>query len=184
VTGRRVDPGVVGWRPLADEDLPLVRDWLNDDPVANRWYALGERRSLEAIAAEFSPSSNPGVRLFIITVDGWPVGVISAYRQVDHPDYWGWLERPDAAGLDLFIGDAAWRGRGVGTALLRRFLRDEIFSDLTTVVCIIDPDPANTDAMRVYARVGFRPFDPGRPMPDHLHGAALLAIGRDGMGRT
>jgi aminoglycoside 6'-N-acetyltransferase len=71
----------------------------------------------------------------------------------EHP----WLaELPaDAVGVDLSIGEAAWLSRGVGSAALASFVAWLRSEGLETIV--IDPDPANTRAVRAYAKAGFRP---------------------------
>jgi RimJ/RimL family protein N-acetyltransferase len=41
---------------------------------------------------------------------------------------------------------------------VRRFIEEIVFSDESIDVCIIDPNPENTAAIRAYEKVGFEHF--------------------------
>ena len=58
-------------------------------------------------------------------------------------------------GVDLSIGEADNLSKGIGSAVLRRFV-DKLKAEGHTAI-IIDPDPNNTRAVRAYAKAGFRP---------------------------
>ena len=63
--------------------------------------------------------------MFLIRMDGRPIGVIQSYRVDIYPDHIaeiGPLGRP-AFELDVFIGEPDLIGRGYGPALLREFIR-------------------------------------------------------------
>lgn len=61
-----------------------------------------------------------------------------------------------AVGIDLFIGEADCLYRGLGPRILRRLMREQIFTDPAVAGCFIDPDPANASAIRAYEKAGFR----------------------------
>lgn len=145
------------FRPLDGADLPDMQRWLADPEVAVWWREpdLG----LDALVGKYQPMIDgvEPVRGFAIVIDRRPVGFIQAYRIGDHPDYQRQLAiDPEAVATDLFIGDAAWRDRGWGTAALRAFLDRMVFGEMGTAVAVIAPEPANARAIRVYERVGFR----------------------------
>ncbi len=149
--------GRIAFRPLDGADLPDMQRWLADPDVAIWWreYDL----SLDALVGKYQPMIDGAepVRGFVIVIDGQPVGFIQAYRIGDHPDYQRQLAvDPEAVATDLFIGDAAWRDRGWGTAVLRAFLNRVVFGEMGTGLAVIAPEPANARAIRVYERVGFR----------------------------
>jgi RimJ/RimL family protein N-acetyltransferase len=147
----------VGYRPLTEADLPLMHRWLNAGS-ALEWY--GRRRTtLEEIAAEYGPSirGEDGVHPLALTLRGEPIGYLQWYLLKDEPGYILDGEDPtDAAALDLFLGEESAIGRGYGTILLRKALRELIFADPAVRRCYIDPVPDNTRAIRVYEKVGFR----------------------------
>ncbi|MEM9685178.1 MAG: GNAT family N-acetyltransferase, partial [Pseudomonadota bacterium] len=56
------------------------------------------------------------------------------------------------------IGEADLVGHGIGTAMMRAFL-GRLFTTTDAPRAIIDPDPANTAAVRCYQKAGFRPIE-------------------------
>jgi hypothetical protein len=76
---------VIEFRPLTEDDLPLVEEWLRREHVA-RWW----RDPLE-IAVENRRAALDGRRdvdHYLILVDSRPVGMIQTYLVADHSD-WG-----------------------------------------------------------------------------------------------
>lgn len=71
-----------------------------------------------------------GTRPFIIVYADIPIGCIQTYRLSDYPEH---AERMDAGegatGLDIFIGDPACIGRGIGPLILTSFVENIVFSD-------------------------------------------------------
>jgi RimJ/RimL family protein N-acetyltransferase len=61
----------------------------------------------------------------------------------------------DAAGVDLFIGEAAHLHHGLGSHILRAFLREIVFGAMGAGSCIIGPDERNAIAIRSYEKAGF-----------------------------
>jgi len=63
------------------------------------------------------------------------------------------LLRP-AGGIDSWIGEAAYLGRGFGTAMMTLAI-DRCFADPTVTAILIDPLESNVRARRFYERLGF-----------------------------
>jgi aminoglycoside 6'-N-acetyltransferase len=130
-------------------NAPHVRAWWGDPEEE-----LGHIRDM----IEGRDTTRP----YIFEVDGTPVGYIQVWF-IGHHQNAPWLdENPwlaalpaDAVGVDLSIGEAAWLSRGVGSAALAAFVARLRAEGHETI--IIDPDPANTRAVRAYAKAGFRP---------------------------
>ncbi len=95
--------------------------------------------------------------MFLVHMDGRPIGVIQSYRVEDHPEYVAQLGAlPGRAfSLDLFIGEPELIGRGLGVELIRAFLR-EAFDRYGLDYCVIGPSRANVAAIRSYEKAGFR----------------------------
>ena len=130
---------------------PHVRRWWNDDPDETRYPdgTLDEWRS--AIHGE-DPTD-----MYLIEMDGRPIGVIQSYRVDSYPDYvaqLGDLAEP-AFSLDIFIGEADLIGKGLGPAVLRSFL-PPAFERYRVDYCVIGPSRSNVAAIRSYEKVGFR----------------------------
>lgn len=130
---------------------PHVRRWWDDDPE-ERDYPEGTIHDwMEAVRGE-DPTD-----MFVIQIDGRPVGVIQSYRCDDHPDYLpqiGPLAHP-AFGVDIFIADPALIGKGHGPALLCEFIRAG-FDRYGLDYCVIGPSKSNVAAIRAYEKAGFR----------------------------
>ena len=62
-------------------------------------------------------------------------------------------------GIDQFLADEADLGRGIGTALVRRFT-ERLFADPAITEVRVDPRPDNPRARRCYEKVGFRSRGP------------------------
>jgi aminoglycoside 6'-N-acetyltransferase len=146
----------IRFRPLALSDLPNIQRWLSDPDVAAWWREAD--LSLEAMIGKYAPiidGSDP-VTAFVIVIEGQDIGYIQAYVLRDHPAYLRQVDvDPDAVGIDLFIGEAEFRGRGWGSPIVREFLDRIVFGDMAAGLAMIAPEPANARAIRVYERVGF-----------------------------
>jgi aminoglycoside 6'-N-acetyltransferase len=129
--GRAVD-----LRPVADEDVPLLLEIL-DEPDVARWW----RRS------EWERVDERDAVTFAIALDVVVVGCIQYDEETD-PDYF-------SAAVDIFVSSAV-HGRGVGSDALRTliaWLIDVRGHHRLTV----DPAAANARAIHVYDKLGFRP---------------------------
>jgi aminoglycoside 6'-N-acetyltransferase len=74
---------VIEFEPLREDDLPLVRDWLEREHVRRWWRdpideAIDKRRQgIEAGRTE----------QYLIVVEGRPAGLIQTYLVADSPDW-------------------------------------------------------------------------------------------------
>jgi RimJ/RimL family protein N-acetyltransferase len=171
--------------PLREEDIPLARRWLLL-PHVRRWWNddPDEHDYPEGTIAEWLPAirGEDPTNMFVIALNGRPIGVIQSYRVQDYPDYvaeLGELPAP-AISIDLFIGEPDLIGKGHGPALLRTFL-PLAFDRHALDYCVIGPSRANVAAIRSYEKVGFRYLKEYREEdtidPPHV----LLDIHRSGL---
>lgn len=151
----------ISFRPLANDDLPLLLRWLGD-PDVSPWYEEGAL-TLANIQSKYAPRilGTDTTRAFVIEMDSQKVSYIQCYWIADEPDYARQLAlppmpEPGAVGTDLFIGEEAFRNRGWGTPILRAFHRQIVFGEMQASVAIIAPSPDNHRAIRVYEKLGFR----------------------------
>ena len=170
---QQLDPAPLGFRCLAPEDLPLMHRWLNAGEAA-RWYA---RRpyAYDEVAAEYSANIEHKTKTasYVILYGDAPIGYIQTYRVADYPEYNRYVQADaQVAGLDLFIGEAAYLHRGLGRHVARKFLRDFVFSDPAIHSAVLGPEPANRAAIRAYAKAGFHYWKTihvrGEPEPEYL----------------
>jgi aminoglycoside 6'-N-acetyltransferase len=146
----------IGFRPLGRDDLGLMYEWLRREHV-RRWW--DEHESYEDVARHFLPSieGRRPVDLYLILLDGRPVGFIQTYLVADHPETAALVGLgAGVAGVDLFIGEEELTGKGLGSEVLRAFVRDIVFAEPATSACIADPDVRNAASLRAFEKAGFR----------------------------
>ena len=72
----------------------------------------------------------------------------------------------------MFVGEDGFLCMGLGSHILRRFLREAVFANDDLEACVIGPDPKNAAAIRAYEKAGCRYFKtiqvPGEPEPEYL----------------
>jgi aminoglycoside 6'-N-acetyltransferase len=154
------------------DDLPLMHRWVNTPHVSEWWDALP---TLDAVAAKYTPrirGTEPTCS-FIVEMGARPVGYIQSYRIADYPDYARHLGSDDrAVGVDLLIGEFEFVGQGVGSAVLKEFLRTVVFANEWPTECVIGPETENHRAIRSYQKVGFSYWKtvqvPGERAPEYL----------------
>jgi RimJ/RimL family protein N-acetyltransferase len=161
---------------LTVADLPLIRQWLLE-PHVRRWWADPPRDTYPDDELDKYRARVRGVddltEIFFIRQSGRPIGFIQSYRIDDHDEYGQALALDaSAAGIDLFIGEPAEIGKGLGPAIIRAFLRDVVFARYDVDECVIGPSVKNTSAIRAYEKAGFVWLKdvhvPDEPDPEHL----------------
>ena len=145
--------------PLREADLDLVRTWLLR-PHVRRWYDdVPTEKYPDDTISDYRTAirGEDPTDLYVIKLDGRPIGVLQSYRIDDHPEYAAQvaLGRP-AIGIDLFIGEPELIGCGHGPALIRAFLRNVAFPRYGVDLCVIGPTASNVAAIRSYEKAGFR----------------------------
>ena len=94
---------------------------------------------------------------FVITLGDRSIGYIQGYFIADDPDYAAQVEVEEgAAGIDMYIGEPDLVHRGLGSLIVRQFLRDIVFDEMGAASCAIGPEPGNQIAIRAYEKAGFR----------------------------
>jgi aminoglycoside 6'-N-acetyltransferase len=169
----RIDVGLIGFRPLQHDDLGLMHRWLNEGE-SGRWYGQ-EPATPSQVAARYEPyiDGREPTHGFLVLYGAEPIGYIQTYRLVDYPEYNHLIEADEhAAGIDQFIGEADYLHRGLGTALIVKFLREVVFAGTDVTRCVPGPEPGNRAAIRSYEKAGFRYWKtiqvPGEPEPEYL----------------
>ena len=152
--------GKITFRQLQPTDLPLLHRWLNT-PHVSQWWTIDGRPnpSLEAVTAKYSPRilKKEAVDCYFFQCDGCDIGMIQAYDLDDFPAEKLTFEvEGKCIGLDLCIGEAAYVHRGLGSQIIRSFLRDIVFASPQVEYAVIDPQKENKIAIRAYEKAGFK----------------------------
>lgn len=175
-----IDPAPIGFRRMVIGDLPLMHRWLRTSHVLEWWWD-GVAPTYAAVSEKYAPRSRSEEPTdpYIIMYGDRSIGYIQTYRIRDYPEYAAQVGvDEEAAGIDLFIGEADFLHMGLGSHILRRFLREIVFAAGDVVSCIIGPSEANAIAIRAYEKAGFRYLKtipaPNEPTPEYL-----MRIARD-----
>jgi len=131
--------GRVGLRPMTQLDVRRVAE-IRALPEVARWFPA---RPDEYLAAKLARDD---LVCWVIELEGGVIGFAQAYEDTN-PEY-------RHAGLDLFL-DPAFHGRGLGQDAVRTVAR-YLLEERGHHRLVIDPDAANTQAIRCYEAVGFR----------------------------
>lgn len=147
----------IAFAPLAEHHWPLLERWLRA-PHMREWWGDPD---IELAMIRDMIEGRDTTRPFIFSVDDRPLGYIQFWFVADALcEPWlteaPWLTKlpPGAIGVDLSIGEPERVGRGLGSAVLARFV-DSLRAEGHDTI-IIDPDPRNHRAVRAYEKAGFR----------------------------
>ena len=146
----------ISFRPMTRDDLPLVHEW-HQRPHVVRWWTV--RNTFEETEAHYLPTIEgiDPTHHYLALLDGEPLGMVQTYLVSDYPDYAALIEEGEGtAGLDLFIGDEARTGRGLGSEMIRIFVDEIVFARPETTACAADPDVRNTASLRAFEKAGFQ----------------------------
>ena len=145
----------IRFKKLRVRDLHQLHKWLNT-PHVIEWYTK-KTSTLKEIETQYLPriSGKDPTKSFIITVDNNPIGYIQEYLVRDDLELKRYVEE-NSAGLDLFIGDPAYLGQGLGSQILREFLKQVVFQQEGITSCIVDPAPDNPRMIETNEKVGFK----------------------------
>ena len=152
------------FRPMSADDLPTIKRWLETPHVSAWWHDPAEQ--FELVSGDLD---HPDMAQFIVAADGREF----AYLQCYNLSAWntGFGPQPEGTrGLDQFIGEAVMLGCGHGSAFVRAFAEQLLATGTPRLV--IDPDPANAQAIRSYEKAGFR----RDRLVDTPDGVALLMV--------
>ncbi len=143
-------------RPATLRDLALLRTW---DGKSHVIAASGRDNGLDW-ATELA-QQGPFSKYLIAEEESRPIGVmqiIDPAREETH--YWGEIAE-NLRAIDIWIGEEADLGRGLGTEMMRLALAYSFGAPEVTGV-LVDPLESNRRAHRFYERLGFSLLGPRR----------------------
>jgi aminoglycoside 6'-N-acetyltransferase len=147
---------LLSFEVIRKDDIPLMHSWFNE-PHVQRFYSLREWSEAEVLH-KLLPAIEFKNRLFgfIIFFQQKPIGYIQYYSVKDFPwpqqDFAPNVEK-EAAGLDLFIGNPSFIGKGLGSAIITQFLEDLIWPRFQ--FCVVDPDERNLASIKLFEKCKF-----------------------------
>lgn len=143
------------FKKITKDHLPLMHKWYNLRHVL-RWYSKKpldysrlEKKYRGYISGEYK------IYGFICYLNKNPIGYIQYYPASEYFTDRKILRSPidRTAGIDLFIGEKSYIGKGFGKLMLLRFLRRHVFPYFE--YCVVDPEKKNKKALKAYKSCGF-----------------------------
>lgn len=136
------------------QDLDLVHRWMLAPHVAAFWHQAWTRdRWAEELRRQLAGEHSLPC---LLESDGETVAYLEIYRVALDALGSRYPVLPGDLGVHVAIGDLAWTGRGVGTALLRAVADGLLAADLACTRVVAEPDIANEPSVRAFARAGFQ----------------------------
>ena len=161
----------IQFRRLAEDDLPILTEWLHRPHVAAWW---DNQTSLEQVRVKYLPrlTENSTVVPYFAYRSGLPIGYIQSYvAALEGDGWWPDVLDPGVRGIDQFLADQANLNQGLGSAMVAAFVQS-LFEDPTVTRIQTDPSPTNPRAIRCYEKAGFRRIG----LVDTPDGQALLMV--------
>jgi RimJ/RimL family protein N-acetyltransferase len=145
------------FKKVTQDDLPILFAWFQE-PHVQKWYPTPEEN--ETFEDYLKRDRSKNTFAYLASLNHTPIGYIHYYYLDRTEITTGALLPTDlpltTVGIDNFIGNPHYIGKGYGTLLIKEFITylRTIEPLITTIV--LDPEPANHAAIRCYEKVGFK----------------------------
>ena len=155
----------ISFRPLRRADFPMLARWQASPHVA-RWWK--EPADLATIATKYTPTveGRDPTEVFVIELEGAPVGIIQRYLMADYPDWAAAIGFGNAAGIDYYLGEAELTGKGTGSRVIAGFAAETLARYPQVPVVVAAPQQDNVASWRALEKAGFERLWAGRPDSD------------------
>jgi len=130
----------------------LLYKWFKAPHVA-QWWPVPEEH--EDFFNSFLKRIRSGTQPYLVLCNDRPIGYIQTYSIDVSKDKWLPELSGNIIGIDQFIGEADYLGKGFGTLFIKAFVANLVAKD-KAVTIVVDPDPTNGAAIRCYEKVGFK----------------------------
>lgn len=147
------------FRLLNRLDFPLFATWLGKQHIQRWWH---EQATVKHVEEKYGPSVDGTAKttIYIIEADTIPIGMIQIYWLRDYPDHVESVKMSEAVGIDLFIGDPRYVGKGYGSVIISTFVNNIVKDEYSKAVAVIaDPSIDNFVSVRTFEKTGFKKGD-------------------------
>ncbi len=139
---------MIRFKLITEKDLEQLYVWLQLRHIREFWDD-GDR-TIEQVRSHFFQKNQ--VKRYIIFIDEQAVGYIQAYVIDAKHEYKKFvLPKESTIGIDYFIGNSSFLGRGFAIPILRDFIK--LHCSVNQI--LVDPIPGNQKAIRIYKKFGF-----------------------------
>ena len=163
----------ISLRLLTEQDKNLLLKWLTDERVLNFWEGKSAVFDLNRIEEDYYAEEDVEIIRAIIEYDGKSIGYVHMYKL--NEELLNEYEYPSTNkvvyGIDQFIGESEYWGKGIGTDFMRLVLQ-YLTKEKGAEIIILDPHADNPRAIRCYEKVGFKKI---KFLPKHeLHDGEMV----------
>lgn len=154
-------------RSLIEQDIAILTKWLSDIAILEFYGGRDKPYNLESVKAKFFSGQDTHIQRCIVEYNDIPIGFVQFYPLEDtEKGKYGYPLEQQVYGMDQFIGEPQYQGKGLGTQLIRLVI-EYITQELKIPTIIMDPRVDNVRAIHVYEKCGFRKI---KVLPKHeLH---------------
>ncbi len=155
----------ITFMPLSESHFSLLLKWLESSHV-KKWWDQDIHWTPELIQQKYGTYVNgykmehdiaKPIGAYIICVDEKPIGYIQIYNAHDFSRDKPLTSLPESlAAFDIFIGEADYLKRGIGSKAITIFL-DQYAVSYSYV--FVNPDSTNVAAIRTYEKAGFKKIE-------------------------
>ena len=154
----------LSFSPLKESHFPLLLRWLKRSHI-KAWWDPDFTYTLDLVKEKFGCYTHEFIFLSELSKDAYgyivqeneqKMGYIQAYDVLSHLRKEGLNTAqlpPNSAGIDFFIGEEAFLGKGVGTQMIQEFCDHILLPHFS--VCLADPSPENHQGIPVLKKAGF-----------------------------
>ncbi len=149
-----INQGMITIRPLHSNDAELLAKWLSDPLVLKYYEGRDNPFNLEKVYEEFFREQDY-VKRNIILFEQEQIGYIQFYPlgKEEKMEY-GYEEQEVIFGMDQFIGETTYWGKGIGTQFVT-MITHYLNQTLGAEKIVMDPQKWNTRAIQCYEKCGF-----------------------------
>ncbi|XMB72946.1 GNAT family N-acetyltransferase [Mycoplasmatota bacterium WC30] len=143
---------MVNFKAISENDISKIFNWLNHDHVSKYWD--NKPTTYEEAYNKYTKRIKKGIiQTYLIVCDETEIGLIQTYINKELELY---KIEEKSMGIDLFIGELDYVGKGIGPIALKKFIKTKCFNDKTVKYVTIDPSEDNKYAYKAYKKVGFK----------------------------
>ncbi|WP_242234943.1 GNAT family N-acetyltransferase [Bacillus cereus group sp. BfR-BA-01316] len=143
-------------RYVIEEDAPIISKWLTDPEVLQYYEGRDNPQSVEKVLDHFIHNPNSLEKRCLVEFDEIPIGYIQMYPvDSEWKALYGYKETQQVWGMDQFIGEATYWGKGIGTNLVQAAIT-YIIDELKVEAIAMDPRVNNERAISCYEKCGFK----------------------------
>lgn len=137
---------------IESKHLMLLSEWFKAPHVNEFWKETTDISELKTKFIVKHPKC--GVDSYIIFYNDDPIGYIQSYQATKSGNGWWADAEPGTYGIDLFIGIEQMIGKGIGTQIMKEFIR-KLCQNSDVKKVIVDPTPENSRMIHICEKIGF-----------------------------